>query len=132
MLPDLYIGFSRGRSGGLIFLYLEEFPPFVVIHTVKGFGIVNEAEIDIFLKLSCFFDDPAGWQFDLWCVYICVYIHIYMCVYIYIYMCVYISVYMGMCLYTHTHTHNVIPRAAPKIYAKSYTQKYWRQIKIKF
>ena len=34
-------------------------PQFIVIHTVKGFGIVNKAEIDIFLELSCFFDDPA-------------------------------------------------------------------------
>ena len=34
-------------------------PQFVVIHTVKGFGIVNEAEIDVFLELSWFFDDPA-------------------------------------------------------------------------
>ena len=32
---------------------------FVVIHTVKGFGVVNEVEIDVFLELSCFFDDPA-------------------------------------------------------------------------
>ena len=32
---------------------------FVVIHTVKGFGIVNKAEIDVFLELSCFFDDPV-------------------------------------------------------------------------
>ena len=32
---------------------------FIVIHTVKGFGIVNKAEIDVFLDLSCFFDDPA-------------------------------------------------------------------------
>ena len=38
---------------------LKNFPQFVVIHTVKGFGIVNKAEIDIFLELSCFFDDPA-------------------------------------------------------------------------
>ena len=37
----------------------QNFPQFVVIHTVKGFGIVNEAEIDVFLELSCFFDDPA-------------------------------------------------------------------------
>ena len=37
----------------------QNFPQFIVIHTVKGFGIVNKAEIDIFLKLSCFFDDPA-------------------------------------------------------------------------
>ena len=32
---------------------------FIVIHTVKGFGIVNKAEIDVFLELSCFFDDPS-------------------------------------------------------------------------
>ena len=35
------------------------FPEFVVIHTVKGLGIVNKAEIDVFLELSCFFDDPT-------------------------------------------------------------------------
>ena len=34
-------------------------PQFVVIHTVKGFGIVNKAEVDVFLELSCFFDDLA-------------------------------------------------------------------------
>ena len=38
---------------------LRNFPQFVVIHTVKGFGIVNKAEIDVFLELSCFFDDPT-------------------------------------------------------------------------
>ena len=38
---------------------LKNFPEFVVIHTVKGFGIVNKAEIDVFLELSCFFDDPT-------------------------------------------------------------------------
>ena len=37
----------------------QNFPQFIVIHTVKGFGIVNKAEIDVFLKLSCFFHDPA-------------------------------------------------------------------------
>ena len=37
----------------------ENFPQFIVIHTVKGFGIVNKAEIDVFLELSWFFDDPA-------------------------------------------------------------------------
>ena len=37
----------------------QNFPQFIVIHTVKGFGIVNKAEIDIFLELSCFFDDPV-------------------------------------------------------------------------
>ena len=36
----------------------SDFPQFIVIHTVKGFGIVNKAEIDIFLELSCFFNDP--------------------------------------------------------------------------
>ena len=38
---------------------LKNFPQFVVIHIVKGFGIVNKAEVDIFLELSCFFDDPT-------------------------------------------------------------------------
>ena len=37
----------------------KNFPQFIVIHTVKGFGIVNKAEIDVFLELSCFFDGPA-------------------------------------------------------------------------
>ena len=36
----------------------QNFLQFIVIHTVKGFGIVNKAEIDVFLELSCFFDDP--------------------------------------------------------------------------
>ena len=55
---DLHTDFSRGRSGGLVFPeILEEFPQFVVIHTVKGFGVVSKAE-DVFLELSCFFSDP--------------------------------------------------------------------------
>ena len=37
----------------------KNFPQFVVIHTVKGFGIVNKAEVDVFLELSWFFDDPT-------------------------------------------------------------------------
>ena len=37
----------------------KNFPQFVVSHTVIGFGIVNKAEIDVFLELSCFFDDPG-------------------------------------------------------------------------
>ena len=37
---------------------LKNFPQIIVIHTVKGFGIVTKAEIDVFLELSCFFDDP--------------------------------------------------------------------------
>ena len=38
---------------------LKNFPQFVVTHTVKGFGIVNKAEIDVFLELSCYFDNPV-------------------------------------------------------------------------
>ena len=38
----------------------QNFPQFVVIHTVKGFSMVNKAEIDVFLEFSCFFDDPAN------------------------------------------------------------------------
>ena len=38
----------------------QNFPEFVVVHTVKGFGIVNKAEIDVFPELSCFFDDLTG------------------------------------------------------------------------
>ena len=39
--------------------FLKNFPQFVVIYTVKGFGIINKAEVDVFLLFSCFFDDPA-------------------------------------------------------------------------
>ena len=39
--------------------FFKNFPQFVVIHTVKGFGIVNIAEIDVFLELACFFEDPV-------------------------------------------------------------------------
>ena len=48
------------EAGQLVWYFhlLKNFPQFVVIHTVKGFGIVNKAEIDVFLELSCFFDDP--------------------------------------------------------------------------
>ena len=37
----------------------QNFPQFVVIYTVKGFGVVNKAEVDVFLELFCFFDDPV-------------------------------------------------------------------------
>ena len=37
---------------------LKNFPQFVVIYTVKGFGVVNKAEVNVFLELSCFFNDP--------------------------------------------------------------------------
>ena len=38
---------------------VKNFPHLILIHTVKGFGIVNKAEIDVFLELSCFFNDPT-------------------------------------------------------------------------
>src|SRR5574341_1525728 len=50
------------QEAGQVFWYshlFQNFPQFIVIHTVKGFGIVNKAEIDVFLELSCFFHDPA-------------------------------------------------------------------------
>ena len=49
------------QEAGQVVLYFhlfQNFPQFIVICTVKGFGIVNEAEIDVFLELSCFFGDP--------------------------------------------------------------------------
>ena len=53
--------FQIGKEVGLVVWYShlsQNFPQFIVIHIVKGFGIVNKAEIDVFLELSCFFDDP--------------------------------------------------------------------------
>ena len=41
------------------FHLFKDFPQFVVIRTVKGFGVVNKAEVDVFLELFCFFDDPV-------------------------------------------------------------------------
>ena len=41
-------------------LFFQDFPQCIVIHTVKGFGIINKAEIDVFLELSCFFHDPMN------------------------------------------------------------------------
>ena len=58
LLPDLRIGFLRGFWFLIRFWYshlLKNFPQFIVIHTVKGYGIVNKAEIDVFLELSCSF-----------------------------------------------------------------------------
>ena len=57
LLPDLHTDFSRGRSGVWYSYVCQNFPQFVVIHTVKGFGIVNKTEADVFLELSCFFND---------------------------------------------------------------------------
>ena len=53
----MHIGFSRGRSGGLVFPSLSEFST-VYCDPHRGFGIVNKAEIDVSLELSCFFHDP--------------------------------------------------------------------------
>ena len=39
---------------------LKNFPQFIVIHTAKGFGVVSKAEVDVFLKFFCFFDDPTA------------------------------------------------------------------------
>ena len=49
------------EAGQMVWYFhlLKNFPQFLVIHTVKGFGIVNKAEIDVFLELSCFFNDPV-------------------------------------------------------------------------
>ena len=58
MLLDLDIGFT---GGGKVVWYshlFKNFPEFVVIHTVKGFSIVNEAEVDVLMEFSCFFYDP--------------------------------------------------------------------------
>ena len=57
MLPDLHTGFSRCRSGGLVFPAPTVFQ-FIVIHTVKGSGIVNKAEVDVFLRTLFLFNDP--------------------------------------------------------------------------
>ena len=43
---------------------LKNFPHFVVIHIIKGFGVVNKSEVDVFLELSCFFDDPVDDPMD--------------------------------------------------------------------
>ena len=50
------------QQAGKVFWYshhFQNFPQFVVIHTVKGFSIVNEAEVDVFLEFSCFYHDPV-------------------------------------------------------------------------
>ena len=59
MLPDLHRGFSRGRSGGLVFPSLLEFATVYCDPHSERFGIVSKAETDVFLELSCFFDNPA-------------------------------------------------------------------------
>ena len=54
-----YVQISEEAGQLVVYSHLlKNFPQFVVIHTVKGFGIVNKVEVDVFLKLSCFFNDP--------------------------------------------------------------------------
>ena len=55
-------GIQVSQEAGQVVWYsrlFQNFPQFIVIYTVKSFGIVNKAEIDVFLELSCFFNDPA-------------------------------------------------------------------------
>ena len=59
MLSDLHTDFSRGRSGGLVFSSLSEFSTVCCDPHSQGFGVVNIAEVDVFLELSWCFDDPA-------------------------------------------------------------------------
>ena len=57
-LTCIQVSQAAGQVGWYSHL-LQNFPQFIVIHEVEGFGVVNKAEIDVFLELSCFFDDPA-------------------------------------------------------------------------
>src|SRR5574337_646033 len=55
-------GIQISQEAGQVVWYshpFQNFPQLIVIHTAKGFGIVSKAEIDVFLELSCFFNDPA-------------------------------------------------------------------------
>ena len=58
LLLDQHTDFSGGWSGGLVLHLLKNFPEFVVVHTVKVFSIVNEAEVNVFLEFSWFLYDP--------------------------------------------------------------------------
>ena len=57
-LTCIQISQEAGQVVWYVHLF-QNFPQFIVIHTVKGFGIVHKAEIDVFLELSCFFNDPT-------------------------------------------------------------------------
>ena len=57
MLLDLHTGFAEAGKVVWYSILFKNFPQFVVIHIVKGFSIVNKADVDIFLELSCFFYD---------------------------------------------------------------------------
>ena len=55
-------GIQISQEAGQVVWYphlFKNYPQFVVIHTVKGFGVVNKAKVDVLLELSCFFDDPT-------------------------------------------------------------------------
>ena len=56
-LPCIQVSQEAGQVVWYSHLF-QNFPQFTMIHTVKGFGTVNKAEIGVFLELSCFFDDP--------------------------------------------------------------------------
>ena len=60
MLLDLHTDFSGGRSSGLVLLTLEEFSTVCCDPHSQRLGIVNKTEVDVFLELSCFFDDPVN------------------------------------------------------------------------
>ena len=56
-----YIQISQKAGQVVWYSHLfKNFPQFIVIHTVKGFGIINKAEVDVFLEISCLFDDPTN------------------------------------------------------------------------
>ena len=57
--PVFLMMYSAGQVVWYSHLF-QNFPQFVVVHTVKGFGIDNKAKVDTFLELSCFFDDPVN------------------------------------------------------------------------
>ena len=60
-LEKMYLSLLSQKAGKVAWYshLFKNFPQSVVIHTVKGFGVVNKAEVDVFLELSCFFDDPT-------------------------------------------------------------------------
>ena len=60
MLPDLHAAFSGGRVRWSGIPISKNFPQFVVIHTVKGFSIVSEAEVEVFLEFPCFLYDTTN------------------------------------------------------------------------
>ena len=60
-MVTIYLIKSGGKAGKVVWYshIFQNFPQFVVIHTVEGFDVVNEAEVDVFLDFSCFFYDPT-------------------------------------------------------------------------